>query len=130
MRRSRHHLHFDAALLRPDQPLDDHRVLIALVLHKQSMFRRIDEFTDPIASVARAPHQLTVIVRLEELPMPIGVEATEENTAWTFSYRNQKVLVYAFAPQKFKPYVKELYTLQGENILRDSPHYRPSSLRD
>lgn len=30
-------------------------------------------------------------------------------------------LVYAFATNQFKPYVRELYTLSGENVLRDSP---------
>jgi hypothetical protein len=31
-------------------------------------------------------------------------------------------MVYSLAPQKFKPYVKELSTIAGDNILRDSPH--------
>jgi hypothetical protein len=33
----------------------------------------------------------------------------------------QKLLVYAIATNQFKPYVKELYTLKGDNILRDAP---------
>jgi hypothetical protein len=33
----------------------------------------------------------------------------------------QKLLVYALATNQFKPYVKELYTLKGDNILRDAP---------
>jgi hypothetical protein len=31
------------------------------------------------------------------------------------------VLVYVYAPSQFKPYVKELYTLSGDNVLLDSP---------
>ena len=31
-------------------------------------------------------------------------------------------MVYSFAPKQFKPYVKELYTFQGLNVLRDAPH--------
>ena len=37
------------------------------------------------------------------------------------SYQGRKLLVYAFATNQFKPYVRELYTLRGENVLRDSP---------
>jgi len=33
----------------------------------------------------------------------------------------QKLLVHAFATNQFKPYVKELYTLKGDNVLRDAP---------
>lgn len=36
-------------------------------------------------------------------------------------YKNQKLLVYAFATNQFKAYVRELYTLRGENVLRDAP---------
>jgi hypothetical protein len=52
----------------------------------------------------------------------LEVQPTQEPTAWTIRYKNQKVLVYSFAPDKFKSYVKELYTLKGDNILRDAPH--------
>lgn len=40
----------------------------------------------------------------------------------TVVHRGQKVLVVACSPRQFKPYVKELYTLKGDNILRDAPH--------
>jgi hypothetical protein len=33
----------------------------------------------------------------------------------------QKLLVYAYATNQFKPYVRALYTLEGDNILRDAP---------
>lgn len=33
----------------------------------------------------------------------------------------QTLLVYAFAPEQFKPYVRELRTLAGDNVLRDAP---------
>ena len=36
-------------------------------------------------------------------------------------YKGKKVLVYAFATNQFKPYVRELYTLRGENVTRDAP---------
>ena len=36
-------------------------------------------------------------------------------------FKNQKLLVYAFHADQFKPYVKELYTLSGDNVLVDAP---------
>lgn len=36
-------------------------------------------------------------------------------------YRGRPLLVYAFAATQFKPYVRELYTMRGENVLRDAP---------
>jgi len=50
------------------------------------------------------------------------VATKAEPTTWTVLYHGRKVMVYSFAPQKFKPYVQELCTLRGENILRDAPH--------
>ncbi len=46
---------------------------------------------------------------------------TTQNTAWQVSWNQRPVMVYAFAPTQFKPYVKELSTLTGVNILRDAP---------
>jgi hypothetical protein len=40
---------------------------------------------------------------------------------WTINYEGKTVMVYAFDPQKFKPYVKALNTLEGYGVLRDSP---------
>ncbi len=37
------------------------------------------------------------------------------------SFRGRRVLAYAFAAGQFKPYVRELYSLRGENVLLDSP---------
>ncbi len=39
----------------------------------------------------------------------------------TWLFKGRPVLVYAFARDQFKPYVRELYTLRGENVLRDAP---------
>ena len=36
-------------------------------------------------------------------------------------FKGQKIFVYAFSTNQLKPYVRELYTLRGDNILRDSP---------
>ena len=51
----------------------------------------------------------------------LSLDTSEEPAAWSLLYGQQKLFVYSFAPQKFKPYVKELSPLGGENILRDAP---------
>ena len=52
-------------------------------------------------------------------PITIARRQTREN--WRSRYKGRKLLVYAFATNQFKPYVRELYTLRGENVLRDAP---------
>lgn len=49
------------------------------------------------------------------------VAPIQEPSAWTISYEGKPLLIYAFNPQKFKSYVKELRTIKGGNILRDAP---------
>jgi hypothetical protein len=46
---------------------------------------------------------------------------TRESTAITFKLNSQPVLTYNFAPTQYKPYVSELYTPGGLNVLRDAP---------
>lgn len=52
---------------------------------------------------------------------PLGVEAIQQSTGWVLRMHDHNVMVYSFAPGTFKPYVKELRTLRGENLLRDAP---------
>ena len=40
---------------------------------------------------------------------------------WTLDYEGKTIMVYGFDPQKFKPYVKALNTLDGYGVLRDTP---------
>lgn len=44
----------------------------------------------------------------------------------TLSFRGKPILVYVFGPQHPKPYVRELYTLRGEALLRDAPPANPN----
>ncbi len=37
------------------------------------------------------------------------------------TYKGRRVMLYVFATNQFKPYVKELYSLSGENVLLDAP---------
>jgi hypothetical protein len=52
---------------------------------------------------------------------PISIDSKVDVGQLVVSYQGRKLLVYAFATNQFKPYVRELYTLRGENVLRDSP---------
>jgi hypothetical protein len=52
---------------------------------------------------------------------PISVDVRPEQGELEVQYKGRKLLVYAFATNQFKPYVRELYTLRGENVLRDAP---------
>jgi len=49
----------------------------------------------------------------------IAVDDTQSRL--TVEFAGQPLLVYAFAPNQFKPYVRDLYTLGGVNLLRDAP---------
>jgi hypothetical protein len=42
-------------------------------------------------------------------------------TEWNLEYDGRTVMTYSFDPQKFKPFVKALNTLDGYGVLRDSP---------
>ena len=52
---------------------------------------------------------------------PLSVEPATQTTEWNVRFHGRPVLGYAFAPGKFKPYVKVLATIKGDNILRDAP---------
>jgi hypothetical protein len=49
------------------------------------------------------------------------VEPSSRPTQWTITYDGKPVMVYMSDPQKFKPYVQALNTLNGYGVLRDSP---------
>ena len=51
----------------------------------------------------------------------ISIDSKEDRGEVEVRFKGQKLLVYAFATNQFKPYVRELYNLRGENVLRDAP---------
>ena len=51
----------------------------------------------------------------------ITVEPGQQAASYTLKYNGRPILVYTFAPGAYKPYIKELCTVNGDNILRDSP---------
>ena len=52
---------------------------------------------------------------------PITLNPQPDVGTLEVKYNGRKLLVYAYATNQFKPYVRELYTLRGENVLRDAP---------
>lgn len=58
---------------------------------------------------------------------PVTIASNAERGELVVTYKGKKLLVYAFATNQFKPYVRELYNLRGENVLRDAvpdhPHH-------
>jgi hypothetical protein len=52
----------------------------------------------------------------------LSAEASENATAWTVKYAGRPIMVYAFRPDTYKPYVQQLCTIDGDNLLRDAPH--------
>ena len=71
------------------------------------------------ADVAR-PRVLALLLAGAANP-PIRIDAKPDQGVLEVRYKGHKILVYAFATNQFKPYVRELYTLRGENVTRDAP---------
>jgi hypothetical protein len=76
---------------------------------KSPAVRELGLFTRQVRAVAASPAAAA--------PPKDGTPTSAE---WPLIYKQQKLLVYAAGP--FKPYVKELYTLKGNNLLRDAPY--------
>ncbi len=53
--------------------------------------------------------------------VPISLSRDDGAGQLEISYADQRICVYSFKPNQFKPYVKELRTLAGDNVLLDSP---------
>ncbi|MGO8929106.1 MAG: DUF6807 family protein [Limisphaerales bacterium] len=52
---------------------------------------------------------------------PISIDSKVDQGELVVRYQGRKLLVYAFGASQFKPYVRELYALRGENVTRDAP---------
>jgi hypothetical protein len=51
----------------------------------------------------------------------LRVAPSAAQVEWTVWQGDNKLLVYRGDPRQFKPYVKELCTIRGDNLLRDAP---------
>lgn len=52
---------------------------------------------------------------------PLRLTVDDQSGLLNIDHVGKSVLVYSFASNQFKPYVKELRTLRGENVLMDAP---------
>ena len=75
VRRASHRMDFHSSVHRPHQPLDDNRILIALVLDEQGVLRAIDELGDAFATIVVAPNETRMLSHVEHFPVPVGLEA-------------------------------------------------------
>ncbi|MBI4324179.1 MAG: PmoA family protein [Chloroflexi bacterium] len=73
---------------------------------------------EPKAAEAKPPQRPFVSKSLNSV---LRIEEKLELGELVIHYKQQKLLVYAFATNQFKPYVRELYALNGVNLLRDAP---------
>ena len=73
----------------------------------------------PAASLLSPVILLFVASPVSAAEITAVVKPEEGRLEW--NYDGQKLLTYAFASNQFKPYIKELYTLAGDNVLRDAP---------
>src|ERR1039457_4492669 len=64
---------------------------------------------------------LTLACSANAAEPPISIGPNRDRGELEVRFNGHKLLVYAFATNQFKPYVRELYTLRGENDLRDAP---------
>jgi hypothetical protein len=51
----------------------------------------------------------------------LALDVRPEHGELVIRWGGRPLLIYAFATNQFKPYVRELYTLRGENVLLDAP---------
>jgi len=57
---------------------------------------------------------------LAAAPPPMTIDLKVDQGELVIRFKGRELLVYAFATNQFKPYVRELHTLRGENVLRDA----------
>jgi hypothetical protein len=83
--------------------------------------KKIWKFAGPLvfafASLVASSPALAQTLTASPLKLDVQPAAGRVNV----TFKGRPVLVYAFASNQFKPYVKELDTLAGDNVLLDSP---------
>ena len=78
MGRPGENVNFDPATVCAYEVFDDDGVLVALVLHPESVFGLIDEFADTLSSVPCAPDQVGFLLGLKRFPRPIRIETLDD----------------------------------------------------
>lgn len=79
----------------------------------------MNQTTLPVFTLALASTALTLMAA--EPAVALRQESAGAPTEWTVFQGPQKVMTYVFSQHPFKPYVKELATPKGWNVIRDGP---------
>lgn len=80
--------------------------------------RSLARFVPPVLGLAML---LFCPAPAEAAKPPIAINLKLREGELDVLFKDQKILVYAFAAKQIKPYVRELRALTGENVLRDAP---------
>lgn len=56
-----------------------------------------------------------------QTPSDFEYKLDADSGQFEVTYKGRRIMLYVFATNQFKPYVKELYTLSGTNVLLDAP---------
>jgi len=51
----------------------------------------------------------------------LTIEVNDQSAELTVYFKKRPLMVYTFAANPYKPYVKKLFTLSGQNVLADAP---------
>lgn len=83
--------------------------------------RKVCPMMTRFAAIALALLITSVVDAAEKGGGALSISIKSETGMLEISRGAQKLLTYACATNQFKPYVKELFTLAGDNVLRDAP---------
>src|SRR5262245_32488707 len=92
MWRTPHDMNLYTADRRADEPLNDHGVLISLVLHEERVLGIIIQGGDPFESNASTPDEVGVLARVEFLAVPVGFKASDDFIDFVFVRGNDGVV--------------------------------------
>lgn len=60
--------------------------------------------------------------KIEAAPLPdLTLRVSEQTGELEILFQDRRLMLYVFRTNQFKPYVRELFTLSGQNVLRDAP---------
>lgn len=78
-----------------------------------SLYRAPEIFS----ATSDAPAPEVILAKNDKSEILLGII----NNSLEIVYNKKRLLLYSFNTNQFKPYVKELYTVDGKNVLRDAP---------
>src|SRR5262245_39246004 len=92
MWRTRHDMNLYTADRRADKALNDHGVLISLVLHEESVLGVVNQAGDPFPAIASTPDEVGVLARVEFLAVPVGFKTSDDFVDFVFVRGNDGIV--------------------------------------